>query len=105
MNRDDFEKLVESLTKESAEIRKSKSHDYADIDVLSNFKRVSALAKLLRIDFSRSYEEALFMLVLKLDRIQNLLKSDKVPNNESVKDSIQDAFNYLMLMYACLEDN
>jgi len=81
-----------------------KNHDYAGEDALSNFHRVPKIARLLGIDFSRDYHYPLLMSILKFDRLQNLLSSNKTPNNESITDSIDDAINYLLLMKATLLD-
>lgn len=105
MKRNDFDNLVSKLVNDCQALSKKKSKDYATDDVLSNFKRMSAIGKIYRIDFANSYEMALFMLLLKLDRIQNIKKSNKNPINESLTDSIQDAFNYLMLMYGCISEH
>lgn len=105
MLRKTFVELVNKLVTESLELSGLKCHDYATEDTLSNFKRLSKIGKLYRITFDSPYEYALFMTLMKLDRVQNLLKQQKQPKNESVRDTIQDAFNYLMLMYACLNEN
>ena len=102
MNRTNYENIVKKFINECAELSRKKSKDYADQDVLSNFKRMSAIGKLYKIDFAKPYESALFMLLMKLDRIQNILKGNKIPANEGIKDSIQDAYNYLMLMNGCI---
>lgn len=104
MLRKNYEDLVNQLVLESLELSRHKAHDYASEDVLANFKRIARIAKEYKISFDASYEYALFMTLMKLDRLQNLLKQNKQPKNESLKDTIQDAFNYLMLMYACLEE-
>ena len=104
MIRKTFEELVNKLVDESLELSSSKAHDYASEDVLANIKRVAKIGSLYKITFESPYEYALFMVLMKLDRLQNLLKQNKQPKNESLKDTIQDSFNYLMLMYACLED-
>ena len=104
MIRKDYEELINKLVQESLELSSSKAHDYAGEDVLANFKRVAQIGKLYKITFETAYEYALFMVLMKLDRLQNLLKQNKQPKNESLKDTVQDAFNYLMLMYGCLED-
>jgi superoxide dismutase len=104
MLRKAYEDLVNQLVKDSLELSNGKAHDYAAEDVLANFKRIAKIAKEYKISFEAPYEYALFMTLMKLDRLQNLLKQNKQPKNESLKDTIQDAFNYLMLMFACLED-
>jgi len=102
MIRKDFEDIINKFVKESLDLSLSKAHDYATEDILANFKRVSNIAKELKIDFSYLWEYAMFMCIMKLDRLQNLLKQNKQPKNESIKDTVQDALNYLFLMLACL---
>jgi hypothetical protein len=104
MKREDYEALVNSLVASSMELSKGKSHDYADQDVLANFKRISKIAKLFDITFKNTYEYALFMCIMKLDRLHNLLKQGKTPKNESLIDTQQDLFNYSNLMYACIRE-
>jgi hypothetical protein len=102
MKRVDYEQLVSSLVTCSMGLSVGKAKDYADDDILANFKRISKIAKLYDITFKNSYEYALFMVIMKLDRLHNLLKQGKTPTNESLSDTIQDAFNYLMLCNACI---
>jgi hypothetical protein len=45
---------------------------------------------------------ALFMVLLKLDRIANLLSSGKTALNESIEDSFLDLVNYAKLAYCCV---
>jgi len=102
MDRKEFNKIVDEFMGKSANVLKSKSHDYAEIDdVLINFKRVTKIAKEYRFDFSNLHEYGLFMCVLKIDRIMNLTKGNKSPNNESVQDSFIDLFNYVLLSHIC----
>ena len=100
MDRETYEKIVRDIVNNSLELSKAKGHDYADEDVLSNFKRVAKIAQLYRIDFSSPYQYALFMVLMKLDRMQNLLTQNKKPKNESLDDTDKDSFNYLMLSIA-----
>ena len=105
MLRADYVELVKNLVESSLALSQTKAHDYASEDVLANFKRVARIGKEYKITFANAYEYALFMVLMKLDRLQNLLTQNKKPKNESLMDTIQDAFNYLMLMYACLNEN
>jgi len=81
-----------------------KRHDYADEDVLSNFKGVSGAAKALGIDIGKSEQYAMFMVLLKIARLTNLLNSGKTPSNEAIDDSFEDAVNYMKLSYCCYKD-
>ena len=82
------------------DIFQKKSHDYADADVLSNFKRLAQAAAALDIDVRTADGSALFMVLLKIDRINNLVKRGVNPKNESTDDSFLDAHNYLDLCRA-----
>ena len=71
-----------------------KGNDYATEDALSNFKRLSSAANILGIDVKTPIGYSLFMVLMKLDRINNLLTSGKTPKNESVADSFNDLLGY-----------
>jgi len=102
MDQGQFNQLFSKLTKECFELLDSKGQDYANEDKLDNFKRVTAIAKLYHIDFSQPYHYALLMVLMKLERLQNLRSQGKTPKHESVQDTVRDAINYLYLTYACL---
>ena len=93
--------LVGNMDKKLVDILVSKGQDYANIDVLSNFKRLAAASKALGIDIGTPTGYALFMVLMKIDRISNLIAQDKKPNNESVEDSFGDGINYFKLAYLC----
>lgn len=90
---------IEKLNSESFEIMKSKGKDYASEDILSNFKRLSSIVKALNLSLDTPVGYSLFMILLKIDRINNLVSSGKEPNNESVEDSYKDGINYFKLSY------
>lgn len=96
--------IYEEMHYKIMQITKSKAHDYAGVDVLSNFKSVSNAAKELGIDVSNATGYALFMVVLKLARLGNLISSGKTPNNESIDDSFLDGINYFKLAYCCYKE-
>lgn len=90
---------IAELREKANKILLGKSKDYATKDVLSNFKRVSKIvSELLRKDMSPS-DIAIILVILKLDRLQNL--KGKVAVNESREDSWVDVANYLMLAMCC----
>lgn len=97
--------LIEEIDGKMLDIIKLKRNDYATDDVLSNFKRISEAARVLNLDVQTPVGYASFMVLLKLDRINNLLTSGKEPSNESVDDSFFDGINYLKLAYACFKEN
>lgn len=98
------EELYNKMHSDIMKITASKRHDYADIDVLSNFKGVSAAAKELGIDVHTATGYSLFMVLLKIARLSNLLNSGKTPNNEAIDDSFFDGINYFKLAYCCFID-
>lgn len=104
MNRQTQIQLVKQLDSSLIDILVSKSKDYATEDVLSNFKRLAAAAKALNINVQTPGGYARFMVIMKIDRLNNLLTSGKVPNNESVADTFADAINYLKLDYCIYEE-
>ena len=78
-----------------------KSHDYADEDALSNFKRLAALCSILQPDITKSDGVADFFIIMKLDRYFNLKRQDKKPENESLADTfVIDLPNYVDLSWA-----
>jgi len=97
--------IVKDLDENLLKILESKRHDYATEDVLSNFKRLSAAAKALNLNVQTPEGYALYMVLMKLDRINNLLTSGKKPSHESVDDSFGDGINYLKLAYCCYKEN
>lgn len=105
MNRETQIELVKKLDASLIDVLVSKGADYATGDVLSNFKRISAAAEALDLDVHTSWGYSLFMVLLKIDRINNLLSSFKKPNNESIEDSVGDALNYLKLSYLCIVED
>lgn len=105
MHRKNYNELIASLTLKRSELCGSKGADYADTDILSNFKRVSEVAGLLKISpGENSFDYAMFMALMKIDRIMNLTSQNKQPNNESLEDSFMDLLNYIELGYALLEE-
>lgn len=98
------EKIYNEMHQKIISITKSKAHDYAGVDVLSNFKSVSEAADRLGIDVKTPTGYALFMVVLKLARLGNLISSGKTPNNESIDDSFLDGINYFKLAYCCYKE-
>lgn len=93
--------LIQKMDTELLAIIGSKGADYGTEDMLSNFKRVSAAAKALNISVHTPEGYALFMVVMKIDRINNLIEKGKTPSNESVNDSFGDGINYFKLGWLC----
>lgn len=91
---------IKHLHEVELELLKSKGSDYANEDVLANFKQVSEVCRLLNIDSRTLYGTHLFYIILKVQRICNLLSSEKEPKNESIADTLVDLRNYIALL-AC----
>ena len=104
MNQKRFNELIDEFIAKSSGVLKSKNHDYATEDAVSNFKRITYIAKHYRFDFSTLPEYGLFMSCMKIDRIMNLLKGNKTPKNEAIEDSFIDLFNYALLAYICYKE-
>jgi hypothetical protein len=98
-------KHVEKLDGDLLNILKSKGKDYADTDVLSNFKIVSEIVKLAKINTELPEGYSMLMVILKIVRIWNLKQSGKTPENESLLDSYKDLINYCKLSYLCEIEN
>ena len=100
----DFLEFANSCFKKQMNLNKSKSHDYATGDVLSNFKRVAEVCKLWKIDVTVPEGVAMFFIVHKLDR-ENNLKNKEGASCESREDTmILDLPNYTRLYNALQRD-
>jgi len=97
MNNSNFKALLNSFQETQRTLLTSKGHDYANEDLLSNFKITAAVE-------GRSKEEVVLTLIsTKVVRLSNLLKS-KNPKHESLEDTLIDLANYSFLLNACLRD-
>lgn len=86
-------------------IRETKGHDYASANnILLNFYQMALLSKTLNLGCHEPWEIAMLYTLLKIQRLCNLLKGDKVPKNEALEDTIMDLKNYIDLMEECLID-
>ena len=98
-------KIREKSFKRRWKIRETKAHDYATEDILSNFKRVSLLLEILGVDTNSPDGVAIVYIILKLDRLCNLLyRRIGTPENESLQDTIDDLLNYVELLEEVLID-
>ena len=89
--------LLGEFYAEKKNILKLKGEDYANEDVLSNFKTAGA-----NIGISAELQ-CLSLIATKVARLGNLL-SGKTPNNESISDSIIDLSNYTDLLYCLVNE-
>ncbi|OBW61988.1 hypothetical protein [Dehalococcoides mccartyi] len=101
----DFVSMVEKINNNRTAILDNKNHDYScKADALANFKRIARAIEILGIDTKSPTGVALFMLVMKVDRFNNLTKNDAKPECESVLDTVIDGHNYLDFAYALSEE-
>ena len=86
--------LFKKFTEKQLEIISSKQEDYCDTEecVLGNFKTAGANAGI------STEQQILSLIATKVARLGNLFKG-KIPNNESIEDSIIDMANYCFLLY------
>lgn len=105
MERQEFTSLLEEWYLSKVALSSQKGHDYAgDRDILANFKRMHETCALYCIDPSQRTEDVfLFYILLKIDRLCNLLHPRKEPENESLDDTLQDVALYLDLLRAFLD--
>jgi len=102
MNPSELAQMIHDMDEERLEVFINKSADYANEDALANFKRMHILCAAMNINTTESPTDcALFLVMLKLDRWQNLRNKQAKPKNEAVKDTILDLHNYIDLAYAC----
>lgn len=97
MTQEQQSKLLGEFYAEKKNILKLKGEDYANEDVLSNFKSAGS-----NIGISPELQ-CLSLIATKVARLGNLL-SGKTPNNESISDSILDLSNYTDLLYCLVNE-
>lgn len=96
--------FIKSINEAGLSLLKSKGHDYAGNDILKNFKQMQSMIKLLEVDSSSIEGIHMFYILLKIQRLCNLLFSNKVAKNESIKDTLIDLRNYVDLLNCTLEE-
>lgn len=84
--------VLEAFIEKMRNIILKKGNDYATIDRLSNFKRAGEICNL------TPQQNCLSLIATKVARLGVLL-SGKVPDNESIEDSLIDLANYAALLY------
>lgn len=101
MQFDDFMQRVNGIHGDLVDTLTSKAHDYAsDSDVLKNFRTIGLLIRVLGINANTDIGYAFIMLLVKIQRLCNLIFSGVIPSNESIEDSFRDLLGYTMLIYA-----
>jgi len=97
--------FIEEINSKGIELLKSKGYDYAnDGDVLKNFKEMHQLIELLGVDMNKVEGVNMFYILLKVQRLCNLLFSGKTAKNESVQDTLIDLRNYTDLLNCTLQE-
>lgn len=92
MTKQEQQQHLSDIFEDLSSIQSSKGDDYAGDDRLSNFKIVSQMAGI-------TPEQVLLVFIAtKAVRIGNL-QGSKIPNNESIDDSIIDLINYGILLH------
>jgi hypothetical protein len=76
----------------------AKGNDYANDDVLSNFKLAGAICQM------TAEKQCLSLIATKVARLGVLLDGKQV-HNEAIDDSVIDLINYGFLLLCLLEDN
>lgn len=97
MNKQQQIEAFKELVEKAETLLLSKGDDYANTDRLSNFKDAGKITGI------STQQHCLALIATKVARLGNLFNG-KVPNNESVQDSIVDLFNYAALLYMIEKD-
>lgn len=109
MTKEALEKIMSLSFEDRKKLMIKKGNDYADErDVLSNFKRVGNIIDILfgsdeKVMIHGKFKYVVTMIILKLDRIINLLTKLEV-SSESIIDSFDDLKNYIDLFEALKEE-
>lgn len=99
MNKQEQEVHFEMVVNRMNKILISKAGDYSqDSDRLSNFKLAGSIIGL------SPEMNCLSLIATKVARLGVLLKDSKVPNNESIEDTILDLANYTILLSMIRKD-
>jgi len=88
-------------------LMEQKGSDYASReDTLQNFKQVAEIAGVLQLKdlVHRPTGIALLYMLLKIQRLANLLRSQKEAVNEPLEDTFDDLVLYTLLCKACMID-
>lgn len=101
MNAEDYDQMSAKLLDYAESVTKSKRPAYTvgSDDVLANFKRVSE-----RTGISPQ-QVALVYFLKHVDSIQTIVTRRGIIDPEPVKGRFADAINYLILLYALVEED
>lgn len=97
MTREKQEAHFDAFVQKQRETLLRKGNDYSSIDRLSNFKLAGSICGL------TPEQNCLSLIATKVARLGVLL-GGKVPNNESIQDSILDLANYAVLLDMIISD-
>lgn len=89
---------LQAFTQKMKETLLKKGNDYANADLLSNFKLAGQICGL------TAEINCLNLIATKVARLGVLLQNQKTPNNESIADSILDLANYAVLLDMILSE-
>ncbi len=106
MKAKDFEANLKRWNQEGLALTKRKGHDYSgEDDTLLNFKTIAKVlnAYKIRPPFTAA-KVAMIYVLLKVQRLFNLLQNNKKPKNESIDDTAKDLTLYTQLLRACIMD-
>lgn len=105
MNQEEQLKFIEKINKSGIDLLKSKGFDYANgNDILKNFKQMNQMINILEVDMTKVEGTHIYYLLLKIQRLCNLLFSNKIAKNESIQDTLLDLRNYTDLLNCTLEE-
>jgi len=96
--------LIEEINQKGIDLLKSKGHDYAGLDVLKNFKQMHKVMEIMEVDTSKIEGIHMFYILLKVQRLCNLLFSNKTAKNESIADTLIDLRNYTDLLQCTIHE-
>lgn len=106
MNQKEQLEIIEKINKQGINLLISKGSDYSQSgDILKNFKEVQQMCVLLGVDISKIEGVHMFYIILKIQRICNLMFSGKAAKNESIQDTLIDLRNYVDLLNCTIEEN
>jgi len=101
MNIEETLKRRKEIFNKRLEIRLKKAHDYAvDDNIHRNFETMAQLIKLLNVDTTTPEGTTIFYILLKIDRLCNILfrKKGKVENEALIDTVAIDLPNYIDLL-------
>lgn len=98
MNLQNQQAFFKYFTEEMEKIMLKKGNDYSNEDRLSNFKLSGSI-------IGQSGEQCcLNLIAVKVARLGQLIGAGKLPNNESVHDTLLDLANYTLLLAMLVDE-